>query len=68
LAKFFLVSASNVRAIFLVSAEEERLPPVITDALFGLTLDESALAVTSQHTRFKILESSYLVKKNKHKI
>jgi hypothetical protein len=58
-----LVSASNLRAVFLVAAEEKRLPPVIADALFGLALDESALAVASQHTRFEILKISSLVKK-----
>jgi hypothetical protein len=57
-----LVSASNVRAVFLVAAEEERLPPVITDALFRLALNESALPVASQYAGFKILKyAEYLL-------
>lgn len=54
--RHFLLYQSHLQALFAVAAEEERLPPVVADALLGLAFHESALAVSSQHTRFKILQ------------
>lgn len=44
-----------LRAFLAVSAEEESLPAMIPDALVDLTLQVSALSITLQYARLKVL-------------
>lgn len=44
-----------LRALLAVSAKEKSLPAMIADALVNLTLQISALSITLQYTRLKVL-------------
>lgn len=47
----------NLHALWVMSAEEQRLPAVVSDTLVRLALYVAALPVSTQHTRFKVLQS-----------
>lgn len=53
----FLIFCEQIflRAFLAVSAEEESLPAMIADALVDLTLQISALSITLQYARLKVL-------------